>query len=328
MWSPPSSSPGRVAEPAVTEPAGDGSVVEYELVLSARGRRVRAVIADVGAAIRRLSINDVDLTPVIDGDGPPPYYCGTILAPWANRVRDGRWTLDGRTLQLDITDPEHHAALHGLLTDRAYRPTARSASSITLGAPVRARDGYPFDLDTEVRYELAADGLAATQSVRNVGSTNAPIALGAHPFLTIGDVPTETLTLTINGAHHIDVDEQLIPVGVTAVTGTEWDLRAGRRVAELDVDDCWSVVPDEDGGSTHTLRSPDGRMVSMWADAHWGYVHVFVTHAFHGYSGLTAVAVEPMTAAADAFNNGAGLRWLAPGEALSASWAIRYDDGS
>ena len=37
-----------------------------------------------------------------------------------------------------------------------------------------------------------------------------------------------------------------------------------------------------------------------------------------------AVAVEPMTAPANAFNTGAGLRWLEPGETWTVRWGIRH----
>ena len=133
--------------------------------------------------------------------------------PWPNRVRDGRWNHDGRTLQLDITDPESHDALHGLLCAVEYQCIAQSVSSVTVAAPIRHRDGYPFDLDTTVHYQLSTTGLTATHTIRNVGLRCAPVALGAHPFLSIGDVPVDQMTLTVNGHTHIDVDEQRIPVG-------------------------------------------------------------------------------------------------------------------
>jgi aldose 1-epimerase len=300
---------------------------QYELALQADGRWVQGVITQVGAAIRQLTIGGVDITAGFDDRNSPPFSCGTVLAPWPNRVRDGRWVHDGHTLQLDITDRCHRSALHGLLRDTAYVPVAHSASSITLGAPIPQQSGYPFHLDTDVSYRLVADGLVTTHTVRNIGTTCAPVAIGAHPFLAIGDVPTETLTLTVNGRHHIDVDDRLIPIGVTAVQGTAWDLRSGRVIADLDLDDAWSGLTPADGGSIHTLRAPDGRTVSLWADLGFGFVHVFITRKFpRNDSFVTAVALEPMTAPADALNNGIGLRWLPPGGAFSASWAIRYDD--
>ena len=302
---------------------------QHELTLTTGGGTVRAVIAEAGAAIRQLSVDGVEITVGLDVDAPVPFFSGAVLVPWPNRVRDGRWVQDGRTHQLDINDGRYRSALHGLVCDTTHQVVARSGSSITLAAPVVPQRGYPFHLHTEVCYRLVADGLTATHTVLNLGSDRAPVAIGAHPFLAIGDVPTETLTLTVNGSHHIDVDDRLIPIGCTAVPGTEWDLRSGRVIADLDLDDAWSVPAAFDGGSVHTLRSPDGRTVSLWADESFGFVHVFITREFpRAEQFVTAVALEPMTAPADAFNNGVGLRWLAPDETLSASWGIGYDDGT
>lgn len=303
-------------------PGGD-----HELILRSDGRVIRGTISGVGAAVRLLSVDGVELTPGFDIGTSAPFYCGKVLVPWPNRVRDGRWKHDGATLQLDITDPEFHTALHGLLCATDYRAIARTTSSVTLGAPVRHRDGYPFDLDTTVRYQLTADGMTTTHTIRNIGARCAPVALGAHPFLSIGDVPTEKLTLTVNAGHHIDVDHQRVPVGATPVQESGWDLRSGRLAADLDLDDCWAVSREANGGSTHTLRSPDGRTVSLWADEHFGFLHVFITRRFpKGDDLITAIALEPMTAPADSLNNGIGMRWLEPDDVLSARWAISYED--
>jgi aldose 1-epimerase len=249
-----------------------------------------------------------------------------VLVPWPNRVRDGRWTYEGRTLQLDITEPSLGNALHGLLRNAPYQLVERGEDAICLRAQVFPQNGYPFRLDTQVCYTLVADGMQITHTVRNVGTSCAPVAVGAHPFLALGDVPTDTLTLTVSADHHIDVDDRLNPVGVTPVQGTEWDLRRGRLVAKLNLDDAWSGLAT-DGGSTHWLSAPDGRAVSLWADEQFGYVHVFITRDFPRQGEMTtAVAIEPMTAPADAFNSGEGLRWIEPGRSWSVSWGIRYHD--
>jgi aldose 1-epimerase len=298
---------------------------QHVLTLEAPGRRAHAVITEVAAAIRHLSVDGVEITAGYPADVPPPFSSGIVLVPWPNRVRDGRWTHEGRNLQLDITEPDRGNALHGLLRNTPYQLLERTGCSVALGAQVFPQNGYPFHLDTRVCYTLTHTGLETTHTVHNVGSTCAPVALGAHPFLTIGDVATDELVLTGSADHHIDVDARLNPIGVTPVQGTAWDLRRGRPVRTLDLDDAWSGVRIVDGGSTHSLRAPDGRTVSLWTDENFGYVQVFITRAFPcGDGHRTAVAIEPMTAPADAFNSGEGLRWIRPGESWSASWAIRY----
>jgi aldose 1-epimerase len=302
---------------------------QYELTLEAAGRTVHAVITQVAAAIRHLSVDGLEITAGFGDDVPPPFGCGIVLVPWPNRVRDGRWTHEGRTLQLDITEPRLGNALHGLLRNTPYQPVERSADAICLRAQVFPQNGYPFRLDTRVRYEVVADGIEVTHTVRNIGSACAPVAIGAHPFLAIGDVPADKLTLTVSADRHIEVDDRLNPIGAASVSDTEWDLREGKVVSTLDLDDAWSGLTMSDGGSTHWLSAPDGRTVSLWADEQFDYVQVYITREFPRRGELiTAVAIEPMTAPADAFNSGEGLRWIQPGDSWSVSWAVRYRDGS
>lgn len=284
-----------------------------------------AVITAVGAGLRQLSVAGVSLTPGFRSDVLRPYYSGTVLMPWTNRVRDGVWTYRGRQQQLAVTEPERGNALHGLLCFTPYRPLEHTPAAVTLAAEVYPQHGYPFRLDTRVRYTVADDALHVTHTVVNAGNASAPVGFGAHPFLCLGDVPTGELTLSVAADTHIDVDERLIPVGTSDVRDSRWDLRTGRRVADLDLDDSFTDLHIVDGGSTHRLRAPDGRTVSLWADEQFGYVHVFITRSYRTQAGMTtAVAIEPMTAPADAFNSGAGVRWVEPGSAWSASWMIRY----
>jgi aldose 1-epimerase len=130
-------------------------------------------------------------------------------------------------------------------------------------------------------------------------------------------VPTEDLTLVINAGTHIEVDDRLTPTGATTdVHGTRHDFRTGQRVGAVALDDAWGNVGREpDGSSLHYLEAPDGSRVQLFMDASFGYVQAFTTSVLPSDGGtVTAMALEPMTAPANAFNSGEGLRWLAPGE--------------
>ena len=299
----------------------------YELQAALGGRRQRAVVTEIAASLRALEIDGIALLQDYPAAAGPPSCAGWVLVPWPNRVADGKWTYDGVPQQLEITEPVNGNALHGLLSGAAYRVANRTADSIALAADVAPAPGYPFELATAVHYQLAEDGLLVTHSLTNTGRRAAPVAVGAHPFLRLGAVPTEDLTLFINADTHIEVDERLNPTGATAaVRGTRHDFRAGQRVGDVALDDAWSdVCREPDGSSLHYLEAPDGSQVQLFMDASFGYVQAFTTRIFPTDGGLvTAVAVEPMTAPADALNSGKGLRWLAPGETWRLSWGIRY----
>jgi aldose 1-epimerase len=299
----------------------------FELQATLGGRCQKAVVTEIAGSLRALEVDGVALLQDYPAQSGAPSCAGWVLVPWPNRVADGQWTYDGVPQQLEITEPGHGNALHGLLTRAAYSVAHRTEDSITLAADVTAEPGYPFELATAVRYRLVRDGLLVTHSLTNTGSRAAPAAAGAHPYLRLGSIPTEDLTLVINADTHIEVNERLNPTGAaTDVRGTRHDFRAGQRVGAVSLDDAWgNVCREPDGSSLHYLEAPDGSQVQLFMDASFGYIQAFTTPIFPTQDGLvTAVALEPMTAPADAFNSGEGLRWLAPGETWDLSWGIRH----
>lgn len=293
--------------------------MQYEIT---RGT-ARATITQVAAALREFSIDDVEITEPYDEASAPPFADGIVLVPWPNRVADGIWHLDGVAQQLDITEPAKNNAIHGLLRYTGYELVERSEASVTLGAHVFPQHGYPFHLDTTVRYELVDSGLRVTHTARNLSDVNAPVAFGTHPFLTIGDVPPEELELTVHASTRFEVDARLNPIAEIPVDG-RWDLRRGRLVAELELDDAYGGLTTVDGVSA-VLRAPDGREVRLLQDEFHKYLQVYTTRTFPKKSGpALAVAVEPMTAPPNALNSGLGLRWVEPGETWAVAWGIDY----
>ncbi|GLU89240.1 aldose 1-epimerase family protein [Agromyces sp. NBRC 114283] len=303
----------------MTLPTGEQLVLET----STSSGELTAVVTTVAAGLRALSLDGIELVPTFGEDRTPPAAAGIVLAPWPNRIRDGRWRHDGVDHQLAITEPALGNAIHGLLRFTEYRVVAQDRDSVTLEATIFPQTGYPFLIETAVHYELVSDGLRVTHRLENVGAEAAPVALGTHPYVKIGGVPTAELELRIEADSHIEVDERKLPTGEVPVDGTPWDLRDGRRVGELSLDDAFGeLASDEDGVIEHVLTAPDGRSVAVWADDDFAYVQAYTTDRFPGEE--LAIAIEPMTAPAEAFNSGRGLRWLGPGEQWELSWGIRF----
>ncbi|CAN5290248.1 aldose 1-epimerase family protein [soil metagenome] len=254
---------------------------------------------------------------------------GIVLVPWPNRIADARWRLDGRTQQLDITEPASGNAIHGLLRNTAYRVAAQTEASVTLQATVFPQHGYPFRLATSVDYTLSDEGLTVTHTIVNESAARAPVAVGAHPYLKLGTVPTEELVLTVDASTLFEVDDRAIPTAEIPLDGSDYDLRSGRVVGGLTIDHGYGSVGIRDGKSVHSLAAADGSRTELWADENFAYVQVFTPSVFPLDDGPGhAVAIEPMTAPANAFNTGEGLRWLGPGETWTLQWGIRHRDSS
>ncbi len=284
-------------------------------------RVITAQISQVGAALRHLTVDGVDVVPPFPAGIPAPGASGIVLVPWPNRVRGGAWAAGDASHQLAITEPELNNASHGLLRFTAY-DVSEGPESVTLRADVFPQTGYPFHLQTSVTYALVADGIVVTHAIRNVGTAAAPVALGAHPYLVVGDAPASEVSVTSSGTTYFVVDDMLIPVGSAAVTAAN-DLRSGRVLADLTLDTGYAGLDrDTKGLASHALRDSAGRTVTLWQDANFGYVQLYTARPFANRD--VAIAVEPMTAPANAFNTGEGLRWLEPDEDWQAQWGVSY----
>ncbi|WP_427016663.1 aldose 1-epimerase family protein [Pseudarthrobacter sp. P1] len=302
------------ASPATALPCATGA--QYTL---ARGGAT-ATIVSLAAGLRSFARDGVALTESYADREIAPGATGITLAPFANRVDGGRWLLHGAPQQLDITEVPRHNAIHGLLRNAPYAALESSEHHVLLEAAIHPQHGYPFLLRHRVRYTLTeALELAVEQTLINDSAEPAPFVLGAHPYLRLAGVPTAELTVTIPASATLTANDRLIPTGTVPVSG-DTDLRAGRRAGSLALDSSFTALAYDGGLATSTLTAPDGRAVWLWQDESAPYVHVFITDQFPGRD--CAVAVEPMTGPANAFNSGEGLRWLAPGEAATMRWGI------
>jgi len=73
-----------------------------------------ATITELGAGLRELRCRDHPVIAEYGADELPPGASGQLLAPWPNRIDGGRYTLGGVSYQLDLSEPAHGNAIHGL----------------------------------------------------------------------------------------------------------------------------------------------------------------------------------------------------------------------
>ena len=304
---------------------GEQFAISFQPAGEADDRRSSAIITELGASLRELFLGGVECAEPHSADELPPMGSGLILAPWPNRIADARWQLNGKPQQLDRTEPSTGNASHGLLRNSSYRPAQRTENSVTLAATVFPQHGYPFRVDTTVQYLLDEAGLTVIHTLTNESPVAAPVAVGAHPYLKVGDVPIDDLVLTVDAFTQFEVDATAIPTAEVSLDGSEYDLRAGRRVGGLKIDRGYGGVGFQNGEAVHSVAAPDGSRTELWADENFLFAQVYTPSNFPRSSGPgQAVAIEPMTAPANAFNTGEGLRWLEPDETWELRWGIRH----
>lgn len=289
----------------VTEPP---TGAQFEL---RRGRQ-RLVVTEIGASLRSWTVGGQELLASFSPGEPDAAFCGRVLVPWPNRVRDGRYAFDGAEHRLELSEPERSNALHGLVLQRRWRGVRTSARRVSLTYELHPEQGYPFALRLAVSYELASGGIVMTLQATNVGAERAPFGAGLHPYLTPGTTNVDDMVLDVPARVRVPVDERLLPSGsATPVDGTELDLREPRRLGALRLDACFGDLGRSPAGVARVRLGTNAGagQLTVWMDERFRFVQVFTADA--------AIAVEPMTCAPDAFNSGEGLVVLEPGASFT-----------
>src|SRR6266700_3074014 len=145
-----------------------------------------ATAVEIGGGLRRCTYAGADVLASYGEDELPPKAAGSVLTPWPNRLRGGRYTFAGQSHQLPITEISRANATHGLARWIRWAPMAVDAAAVTLAVDIPPQAGWPFELRVELTYALHPDhGLAVTAVVRNQGATAAPFGMGFHPYLSL-----------------------------------------------------------------------------------------------------------------------------------------------
>ena len=116
----------------------------------------RAVVVTHGGGLRAYSSGTRQ---VIDGyrSGEP---CrsgrGQVLIPWPNRLEDGSYEFDGLHHQLDLTEPEHGNAIHGLVREATWTVAEREPHRVVMEHLLQPQPGYPFTLALRIEYDAVS----------------------------------------------------------------------------------------------------------------------------------------------------------------------------
>jgi len=301
-------------------PSGD----QFEI----SGGGYRAVVTECGAGLRELEYDGRPLVLGFPEDRSASSGRGQLLAPWPNRVAGATYTFEVTEHRPPVDERERGNAIHGLVRWAAWTPEEMTTHSASLVLRLMARPGYPWTLDLHALYDLSADGLTVTVTATNLSPAAAPYALGAHPYLVAGPGRVDDWELTLPAATRLVTDDRMIPTSREDVRDTDLDFRMARPLRQTSMDTAFTdLTRGPDGRVEVQLRDPAADQgVALWADAKHSYLQLFTGDALPAHA-RESLAVEPMTAPANAFNSGESLVVLSPagsdGDEHSASWGIR-----
>jgi aldose 1-epimerase len=245
---------------------------------------------------------------------------GFVLIPYSNRLRDGRFSFDGKSYQL--RNAEKHA-IHGDVRDRPLRVLEGSEDRVVL--EFRSDEvsdlNFPFPFSAKMIYALEGFELSCRIELVNVGTESMPAGCGFHPYFNRrlpGSTGEVELQIKVSGVYP---GETPLPEGPAITIAPQQDFST-QRPLDVVLDHCFA------GWDRQAVIEWPGSGLKAHIQAEQGMEHVILFSP----EGQEVFALEPVTNANDGFNllaqgdKNCGVVVLKPGEALKTGLTILIEE--
>ena len=273
------------------EPFGEVDGKEVTLYTLTNANGVEAKVIDYGGIIQSLVVPDSEgnMEDIVLGfDSVDKYiekspYFGAIVGRYANRIANGKFTLDGTTYELPINNRPGGmpCSLHG--GNKGFNSVVWDSEAVEADGAVGVElnylsedgeQGYPGNLNVTVTYWLTNDN--ELRVVYEATTDKATVVnLSQHSYFNLdgeGDGKILDHKLTLNASHYTPVNKGLIPTGeIAPVEVTPFDFTEPHKIGER--------------------IDADHKQIELGG----GYDHNFVLDHEMGELGLAAEVVEPDT---------------------------------
>ncbi len=251
-------------------------------------------------------------------DNVPPFHFGSyMMAPWSNRLPEGKFKFKGKNYQLKVNFPDN-TTIHG---DVRYRHwNIEKAQDHHFIATLDSRNfsdfNYPFPLIFTHELILNNNQLSMSIFMENVGKEECPVGGGFHPFFKRRLTERDQDAVLLLPAEKVYPDIKCIPTGPAQPVSGLTDLRTEKLLGNPNLDHCYTALT-----SNMTKLIYPGSKVELHYEADPIFSHT-VIYAPQNEEGKPKdfVAIEPVTHVNNGFNlhetgwKGTGIKILKPKE--------------
>lgn len=239
-----------------------------------------------------------------------------FLYPWANRLASLHYNVAGQDVVLNPSSPllhfdEHGLPMHGVpWSQLRWEVTGASQGRLSARLPWFSNELlaiFPFPHEVEMNVEITSGTLTFETIVCAGLNSVVPISFGFHPYFGIPGVPRSQWKLRLPPMQRLALDDRGIPTGEVAPSpATDAPLGATSYDDGFAVDEGHAEFTVSGAGYAIQIKFLDGfRFAQVFAPAQ-----------------KELIAVEPMTAPANALASGQNLVLLQPEEKYRAAFRV------
>ena len=266
------------------------------------------IVLNQGASLQELTLHSIPIIKELPSISYDKSFASSILFPFANRIKNGKYTFNKVAYQTEINQLEEQNALHGFVHNKEFLLVKKQTNSHKAIVIVEYNEtnftkGFPFTYKIRLKYILKNNSLELKVQVENTSDIEFPFTLGWHPYFYSADV-NESI-LKFNASKQVVFDDRKIPIEAKEVSNSE-----NFQLKNKKLDDCFYL-----DNNIIEFVTPKYKMELSSSDSN-SFLQLYTPKT------KNTIAIEPTTGISNSFNSEIGLKILQPKEEYQISWKL------
>ena len=256
-----------------------------------------------------------------------------LLAPWANRLDEQAFYANGHkySFNMELGNIRGEHPIHGFVGTASQWEVVEAKSDAS-SAWVTSRleffrqptwmAQFPFAHTIEITHRLQNGALEIAASLNNLSTDPMPVAIGFHPYFTLGDAPRDDWRIAVGARTEWVLSADKIPTGeIRPIEQRFADPRAA-KLGEHDLDHVFGDLARDAAG--RAVMSVTGRREKLEVV----YGPNYRASVVYAPKGRDFICFEPMAGITNALNLAQRgvykeLQYVQPGQTWRESFWIR-----
>lgn len=285
--------------------------LHYLELESPNGKSKAKICLNQGGRLNDLVFENIQILADYDPSTYKHNYASAILFPFVNRIKDGIYTFNNSKYKLNCNEVDKNNALHGLVYNKTFTCIDKATTLDDASVILKYKDdgkceGFPFKFNIELTYTLNKNGIILSIKVKNKGKKEFPFSLGWHPYFYSKSLNSSTANFSSNLKYVFDKWQ--------IISGTtDLDIEMPFQLKDVKLDDCYRLKTNEIDFSTPEYD------FNIRSTSNENFLQLYTPED------QDVIAIEPMTGAADNFNNKIGLQTLQPNKTYTIKWFMAIE---
>ena len=282
--------------------------LNYLEITNAENSLYAKIYLNNGASLQELILNGHEIIKNLSPLSYADTYASSILFPFANRIKDGKYAFQEEEFQFETNQKEENNALHGLVYNKTFEIVDSEVNEKTASVILEYNEssesiGFPYTYAIQLEYTFSKESFQLKATVKNTDSKVFPFTIGWHPYFLSDNLFESSLQL--DSTQKVVLGERNI---TTSVIDT--DTNQAIKIADQQLDDCWVLNSGE-----VVFKTPKYSL-KFNATGDNNFLQVYTPQKEN------TIAIEPTTGVSNSFNNNIGLQVLKANDTYSITWSL------